>query len=897
VIVCLPGGQARRRLLELLVEEAAERGLVLAPPQIVTPGSLPELLYEAKHPFASDLVQQLAWVKVLQGMKSEQLAPLVRNLPGTDDLPAWLALGKMLADLHCELSADGVDCAAVLEKAAECDGFNEAERWKLLADLERRYLRLLDELQLWDKQTARLYAIDHRECRTNKRIVLIGLVDLNRAQRRMLDQVAERATALVFAPSELAGRFDEHGGLRPEQWQDMELPLSDKQIEIADGPADQADAVIRALAALNGRYSAEEIVIGVPDTRLAPYVDQRLEESGLPVRYSVGAPLERSGPHQLLAEAADYLEHGRFRDLASLVRHPAVAVWLRDQRVERDWLASFDAYFSAHLPARVPENWPLDEDSLHVVRRVQGALAGLLAPLRGKPQPLDQWAQPALEIVSQVFGGRPMDEKTEADRTVLVACRQILDVLKAHVAIPEKLSPLVTGAQALRIVLRGLEGGTIPPRSDSAAIELLGWLELPWNDAPAMIVTGFNEGIVPASRSGDRFLPNSLRRRLGLEDDQRRYARDAYALALLGASRAELRIIAGRRSADGGPLIPSRLLFACDDSQLARRTVALFRRPSEVRRRRVLAAGLRPGREDSALPIPAIDSSPGDIESLKVTEFRDYLACPYRYYLRHRLRLRALDDSAPELDGGQFGTLLHDVLRMFGEDPVRDSETPEEIRQQLFLTLGTLQARQFGESPMPAVRVQIELLKLRLAEFAVRQAAWRRDGWKIKVVERDVLDVEAPFPVDGVPVYLRGRIDRLDFNERDGRHAVLDYKSSETAKTPDAVHRRHGEWVDLQLPLYRHLVKALEINGDVQLGYVLIPKALEKTGFELAAWTAEELAAADRMAEEVVRGIRLGQFPMAASPPDFFEEFAAICQDDQFGVAGRTAGDPDPEAE
>ncbi|HEV3415840.1 MAG TPA: PD-(D/E)XK nuclease family protein, partial [Pirellulales bacterium] len=318
---------------------------------------------------------------------------------------------------------------------------------------------------------------------------------------------------------------------------------------------------------------------------------------------------------------------------------------------------------------------------------------------------------------------------------------------------------------------------------------------------------------------------------------------------------------------------------------------------SDVRRRIAPARGLRPGREDSALPVPALDPPNGEIESLRVTEFRDYIACPYRYYLRHRLRLRALDDTAPELDGGQFGTILHDVLRRFGEDPVRDSATSEDIREQLFLSLGQLQAEQFGESPMPAVRVQIELLKLRLAEFAIQQASWRRDGWKIKVVERDVMEGEAPFPVDGAPVYLRGRIDRVDFNERDGRHAVLDYKSSETAKTPDAIHRRQGAWIDLQLPLYRHLVKALDIDGEVQLGFVLIPKAVEKTRFELATWTAEELAGADRVAEEVVRGIRRRQFPLAASTPEFFEEFAAICQDDQFGVAGRTAGEPDPEAE
>ena len=45
----------------------------------------------------------------------------------------------------------------------------------ILAELERRYLRLLDGLKVWDKQTARLFAIEHRECSTERRIVLVGL--------------------------------------------------------------------------------------------------------------------------------------------------------------------------------------------------------------------------------------------------------------------------------------------------------------------------------------------------------------------------------------------------------------------------------------------------------------------------------------------------------------------------------------------------------------------------------------------------------------------------------------------------------------------------------------------------------------------------------------------------
>ena len=68
---------------------------------------------------------------------------------------------------------------------------------------------------------------------------------------QMLDQIADRVTSLIFAPPEMADRFDEYGCLKPEAWQDATVELSDDQIEVVDGPADQAAAVVRWMAELD----------------------------------------------------------------------------------------------------------------------------------------------------------------------------------------------------------------------------------------------------------------------------------------------------------------------------------------------------------------------------------------------------------------------------------------------------------------------------------------------------------------------------------------------------------------------------------------------------------------------------------------------------------------------
>jgi ATP-dependent helicase/DNAse subunit B len=304
----------------------------------------------------------------------------------------------------------------------------------------------------------------------------------------------------------------------------------------------------------------------------------------------------------------------------------------------------------------------------------------------------------------------------------------------------------------------------------------------------------------------------------------------------------------------------------------------------------LLPGSLRPGRANSNLPIPAPRDIPLTVPIFRVTEFRDYLACPYRYYLRHRLKLEALGDSAQELNAGQFGSLLHEALMDFGRSELRDSTNPDEIRDSLFVALGELAAARFGVAAQPAVQVQIELLKLRLRAFAEQQARRRAEGWRIVHVEkefgeRDGNERPAEFPVDGQPALLTGRVDRIDRHEATGVWAVLDYKSSEKAEDPAKTHRKGDDWVDLQLPLYRHLVRELNVTGDVKLGYIQLPKDTTKTAFKMADWTEDDLRRADETARDVVRKIRDGLFwPPAAQPPAFNEDFAAICQDGRLGA-------------
>ncbi|MBD3672212.1 MAG: PD-(D/E)XK nuclease family protein [Planctomycetaceae bacterium] len=876
-LMVVPGGRAGRRLQELLVSMADERSIILVPPEIVTLGAVPERLYLQQKPFADDLTQHLAWIRALREFDRDRLQPFFPNLPDDDSFLAWKPFAEILANLHRELAADNLDFGDVISRGSQLDNFPEVARWNILREIQENYLTLLDELNIWDRQTARLFAIKYEECRTDRNIMLVGTVDMNQTTRQMLDQVADDVESIVFAPEKFSPRFDEHGCLKPDAWRYVLSEIKDEQIRIVGKPGDQADEVLRTLGDLNGRYAGEDIVVGVPDESLVPVVEQRLESAGLRSRYGVGRTIKHSLAAKLLLQLADWLDEETVVAFQNLLRHPAVEQYLQREQIDGDWLTELDRYRNKHLPVKLNAHWLGKEEDRQTIEDVHEALSSLLKDWKHQQRLLPEWSPALVQILSKLFDGRELSAAERKDWSLITDA--IRSALQKFADLPETLVPAVSGADVLRLLHSEIANTEIPPESHPDAIELLGWLELPWDDAPVLVVTGMNEGFVPSSQNGDLFLPNQLRQILDLEDNQRRAARDAYALSVMAASRAEFTLIAGQMSANNDPLVPSRFLFGDSPELNVSRTLKFFReestRPSSVPGR------LRAGREIAEFSPPRLESYATQLESMRVTEFRDYIQCPYRYFLKHHLRLKSVISSAEELDGGAFGNVLHEVLERFGRhEEIRSQTNPEPIRAFLNHELNHLMEAFYGTDPEPAIRIQTERMRARLSKFAEWQAGWSAEGWRIEHVEEEVRrEHEAEFEVDGTPILLRGRIDRIDIHQSSGEVMVFDYKTSDSGKTPEKTHYRKqkGEWIDLQLPLYRHLVKSLGIQADVELAYINLPKKLDDVKHQPANWDADLLASADEKAREIVRAIRENIFWPPSDDGGLMQEFAEIC--------------------
>ncbi|MEO6709089.1 MAG: PD-(D/E)XK nuclease family protein, partial [Planctomycetota bacterium] len=291
-------------------------------------------------------------------------------------------------------------------------------------------------------------------------------------------------------------------------------------------------------------------------------------------------------------------------------------------------------------------------------------------------------------------------------------------------------------------------------------------------------------------------------------------------------------------------------------------------------------------------------SSPKRIDTVRVTDFKQFLRSPYLYYLQRVLRLERVRDDAWEIDAKGFGDLLHGVLEHFARSDQRDSQAAKRIEEVVLAGLREQSRNRFGERPLPAVRLQLQQLERRLVVFAARQAEVARQGWRIHEVE---LKLQGAFlDVDGASVAITGRVDRIDRHATSGHWRILDYKSGDEGNEPRKAHVNKNGWLDLQLPLYRHFLRE-RLTGEIELGYFAIPRKLEECGVYLANFQAQELEAALDEARRLLRAMLAGDFSRIgrAAPTDRVQRalcgLSLLSLDDE--VSDEAAGDDEECAE
>jgi RecB family exonuclease len=893
-VIVVPGSGAAGRLQSLLL---AQSGGGLAMPPIVTPGSFPGAVQRDRLNRADKGLVAVAAATVLRDASDKEVAALLCDRTLLDgDINGWLQLAGEVESVATELAGGGwtgdvskwpTDAEGVLSASAR-------RRFDAIAIIRARTDACLAEAGLHHNDSIALsLAAGELPLRDDlRRIVLVGVSEAGGLLRSLLDRCIEEGidcTSLVRGPEDLTEAFDSFGCVDVDWWSDTTIALPDACIIPAGGPGSQAAAI---LSGLPDGQAIDDVTVVVPDHDAIPIVRRSLEGHGIRTRHGGGTSLEGAASVLLVLAVAKFTRTRSFAAFAALIRHPDLAAVLG---ADAATIAALDAAQTRHLPSTIGVEWPASTDSSSRGKDHQRLLRNLHSKTMQfvrhaadrETHTLPHWMSVVRELLLTIYGEQELDARGPHAQALSHLFRGI-ELLKSS-------PPLIIAAAgdmafhaAVDVLSKVLEGSSIAEYPDPNAVEVVGWLEALTDDAPTLLVAGMNAESIDRGTRGDAYLPESLRDALGLDTSRTRMARDAHGVTAMHASRAEngtMLWVVGRTSVNGDPLAPSPLLLReADDDVLARRVIRLTEPTTFAAD---LPPQFGPPSEGDAPPRP----SPADYEheplsKLRVTAFRDYLACPYRFWLRHVLRLREARDDACEVGYADFGTLVHDTLQRFGGDKdLRELGDERELAEELSHILTGIADERYaapGQPMLPSVAVQVEQARRRLQHFARDQARQIADGWQIIEAE---FSGSADLDVDGTPFKVTGRIDRID-RHADGRYRILDYKTS--SKTAEKMHfkKKAEEWIDLQLPLYTLLVGGLiPENADPKLGFFRLSSHSKDAGVNIASWDAEMIQSGQDVARDVIRKIRNGDFDRLAAPaPRFCEDLSWICQDGQISI-------------
>lgn len=892
-IVVVPTAQAGRRLRRSLAARAQTAGTGVLMGPVVTPF---RLLEQAGGGTSVDPLAEMAtWVDTLSSERCRNSSALFPNVPREIDFAWRQKAAAMLIRVRRQLAESGLTAAEMA--SLEWLPAGERRRWQDIAVLESIASRMFSDAGLEEPAVGQIrIAAEAPPPSGIRRVVVACCPELAPVLCGMLGRWSSEIeiSVLVHAPNGIRDGFDEWGIPKSDYWRgDSAIDLDHGRVllHVVDGPGDQAEIVRESLARERALAEAGRFAIGAPDDDVVPYTVGVLESMGCPCFDPSGVSHRHHPVYQWLKAWRDLAVLRSYAALRTFIRLAPVGRYIAQKLgVDNDALLNeVDLIQNAGLPETFDDvcdylehrrgTYPMAASTIEWLK------LELSAPNPGAVDHVLDKLQ-ALNAGYSLVPGRPQDDAFIAvSRALVERLRRVMEIGKSRRGL--------TDTDWIDLILRESEGDAYYPDARPGAVELEGWLELPWNDAPLMIVTGMNEGFVPDGTSDDLLLPDSARERLGLRCDATRCTRDAYILASLCEVRrneGSLVLIAGRTSDEGDVLKPSRLFWRCRDDALIARASRFF------------SAGTRAAAVPERTFNIRLDAAPPDEESKRrcrrsvwsVTDFRSYLNCPFQYYLERVLRMETIDDAKEEMDALDFGKLTHHALEVWGRDETRWNSTDESAIGAYLTDLVSKRVRDlYGRRPPLAVEIQAQSAAQRLQAFARLHVGDIRDGWRIVEVEKHVT-----FQLGSVEIH--GMIDRIDLNERDGRIRVLDYKTTDKAETrPDAAHLRTPReedgrdyvpvevtksgtggtwmrhWSDLQLPLYLHALKdTYRRSAAIEAGYVQLTRAVSDVCTTM--WSGLDgrlVAAAVACAEGVLRDANDGIYwpPLARRYPDTYE--------------------------
>ncbi len=899
LLILVPGQAVANRLQSEFINVASKDGRAAELPRIVTTSQFFKLLIPDDIRIADLQSTVLATVVALKELPQNAIQKIVgKRLVDEEDFLEWVRFATKVLETINVATGGGLSIDSTTWPRSDRLELTitpaAIDRFSVLQEVQNRTqeLLLLDNVSMFDVEQLALIEIDSTiQLGITSNIVVVGGSDLSSVTTKLLTRLLSegiQVESLIRAPKSEENGFDTFGCIDTKYWMSAKIDIEEENIVVAGSPSSQAAEVVRALSELDSEITSEQITITSTDEKLIPILKCHIQGHGIRGRFSGGMSVLQTPEALLLLEIASFISTQSYASYASIARHPEI---VRLLSIKEKTLANLSEYSATVVPTRISDSkWFIPTkyrnriDGLFELHKGMFGLFGESIAKNNESNSITNCATAIRELLLTVYGGEELDRASSK----LKALQKIFGVLDSLESISDQLCSKIDGvhqSDVIRLMLSELDQTTISELPDPIAIDIVGWLEGMASDSPHLLVVGMSSDLAGRSTS-DAYFPDNLLDVLGLETMDRRMARDAHAMIAMQNSRSNngsIKWIVGRKNTEGDPLSPSPLLMRCDEPiSLAKRSgdlVLSFDKEQPVVPPQF--ANLKIG---TGLQIPKPSEYKTEpLTQLRVTAFKEFLACEYRFWLKNVLKLGESEDGLTELDAKLFGTFMHSVLQQFGEDEkMKHCSNAKKIESFVSATLDDVVKEKLGPNVSAKIAIQLELARYRLKEFAIHQAKSVKDGWTIVCTERFV---KKELDVKGNAFTIRGTIDRVETNAL-GQVRVLDYKTG--SMTANKAHFNKTEWKDLQLPLYRLLLtKIPELSEfdlsdeNVSLGYFKIGDQTSSSGIDLLTPKPELSDDLSDFIDTTILSIISNKFSDTPEvpAPKFNEQFSWVCQD------------------
>ena len=318
-------------------------------------------------------------------------------------------------------------------------------------------------------------------------------------------------------------------------------------------------------------------------------------------------------------------------------------------------------------------------------------------------------------------------------------------------------------------------------------LQLMGMLESRVLDFENVIITSVNEGVLPAGKSSNSFIPYDLKCSYQLPTYKEKDAVYTYHFYHLMQRAKNVYLLYNTESDGLSAGEKSRFLLQLEMEKqeahniekitVAPKVPAIGRQLQEVEKNEEILGKIR--------ELAGRGFSPSTLTT--------YIRNPIDFYRQYVLGIKDREEVEETIAYNTLGTVVHDTLEVFyrewegravSVDDLKQAlkKTPEEITVQFQKTY-TKEPLQKGKNLLifeVAKRYVVNLLKMDITLL--------KEGNSLKVIEVES-DLKAEIPMENLdfPVFIRGKVDRFD--QMNGKFRIIDYKTGN-------VHQNQVEIVD-----------------------------------------------------------------------------------------------------